>query len=105
MASLVKNGLPWLEKGDIILYTIEGWGHKWPKIGEAGIDATDLIWNFLKVQNRTIQTSIEKNDKHFLPAAFKLYQNYPNPFNPLTRIKYRLTRSDHIMLKIYNLAG
>jgi len=39
------------------------------------------------------------------PPGFTLYQNYPNPFNPTTTIKYKLTRANTIVLKIFNLAG
>jgi hypothetical protein len=45
--------------GDIILYTIEGWGHEWPQ-DEAGIEATDVIWDFLEQQRRVIDT--DSND-------------------------------------------
>ena len=91
--------------GDIELYTIEGWEHKWPHLQDAGIEATDYIWDFLKLQNRIVITNMEEKYPHSVPNNFKLYQNYPNPFNPSTRIKYELTESSHIALKIYNLAG
>ena len=39
------------------------------------------------------------------PKGFSLYQNYPNPFNPSTTIHFSLQKSEHITLKIYNLAG
>ena len=91
--------------GDIILYTIENWGHKWPTIDSAGINATAVIWDFLKLHHRSIETNVKENDTQSMPKSFILYQNYPNPFNPSTRIKYQLTKSSHIALKIYNLTG
>ncbi|MBN1351285.1 T9SS type A sorting domain-containing protein [candidate division KSB1 bacterium] len=92
-------------KSDIILYTIEGWGHSWPRSGDPGIDATDVMWDFLKVHTRIVVTNIEDDEIHSVPENFKLYQNYPNPFNPSTRIAYSLAKSNHVTLKIYNLAG
>lgn len=40
-----------------------------------------------------------------IPTAFELAQNYPNPFNSTTIIRYRLTRSDFITLKVFDLRG
>ena len=39
------------------------------------------------------------------PRQFSLGQNFPNPFNPSTQIVFSLTRSDHIRLDVYNVAG
>jgi hypothetical protein len=46
---------------------------------------------------------VVQNDK--LPSSFQLAQNYPNPFNPTTNIRFDLTRSDHVSLKVYNITG
>jgi hypothetical protein len=91
--------------GDIVLYTIEDWGHGWPRANTAGIEATDVIWDFLKLHSRSGVTHVETEDIHSSPMNFTLYQNYPNPFNPSTRIKYQSATSGHVVLTIYNLAG
>ena len=92
-------------KSDIILYTIEGWGHSWPRTVDPGINATDVMWDFLKEQVRETSPNVNVGDTRSTPENFKLYQNYPNPFNPSTMISYRLDKSSHLSLKIYNLAG
>ncbi len=92
-------------ESDVILYTIEDWGHKWPRQDEPGIVATDVMWDFLKVHKRSINTDVKEKDMLSVAMNFKVYQNYPNPFNPFTTIKYKIDRSDHITLTIYNLAG
>ena len=38
--------------GDIELYTIQAGKHKWPKITTVGISATNVFWDFLKVQHK-----------------------------------------------------
>ncbi len=39
------------------------------------------------------------------PMSFNLEQNYPNPFNGSTTIKYQLSRSASVTLKVYDLLG
>ena len=40
-----------------------------------------------------------------IPEKFRLYQNYPNPFNPVSKIKYELSKSSNVKLKVYDLLG
>ena len=40
-----------------------------------------------------------------LPASYVLHQNAPNPFNSSTMIRYRLLKSQHVSLVIYDVLG
>ena len=50
-------------------------------------------------------TGVEDPPRRELPTEISLSQNYPNPFNPTTTIKYQITVSSHVSLKIYNILG
>jgi hypothetical protein len=38
-------------------------------------------------------------------GSYKLLQNYPNPFNPATTIKYQLSMTNFVTLKVYDILG
>ncbi len=45
-----------------------------------------------------------KNDQE-IPNSFYLSQNYPNPLNPSTKIKYSITQSSNVIIKIFDILG
>jgi endo-1,4-beta-xylanase len=47
---------------------------------------------------------VEKTDTQ-LPSKYALEQNYPNPFNPTTNIRYSITKTSPVTLKIYDILG
>jgi hypothetical protein len=40
-----------------------------------------------------------------IPKKFSLEQNYPNPFNPTTQIKFDISKTLNVTLKIYDILG
>ncbi len=50
-------------------------------------------------------SGVEDEIQSSLPKDFELLQNHPNPFNAATAIRYRLSRSAHVMLDVYNILG
>ncbi len=40
-----------------------------------------------------------------IPTDFSLGQNYPNPFNPTTQIKYDISKTQNVSIKIFDLLG
>ncbi len=47
----------------------------------------------------------EEKDRIGIPGEFSLSQNYPNPFNPQTIIRYELSKTSRVALRIYNTLG
>jgi hypothetical protein len=40
-----------------------------------------------------------------IPKEITLYQNYPNPFNPTTKIRYEISKTTFVSLKIIDILG
>jgi len=40
-----------------------------------------------------------------IPVSYKLNQNYPNPFNARSKIKYQISKSSDIKIKIFDIVG
>ena len=53
----------------------------------------------------TFEYSNEIEAEVSVPEKFELSQNHPNPFNPSTSIKYPITASNPVSLKIYDVLG
>jgi predicted alpha/beta superfamily hydrolase len=50
-------------------------------------------------------TGVKDKGMNVLPEKFELYQNYPNPFNPKTGVRFQVTGSRFVSLKIYDVLG
>ncbi|MBE2255489.1 MAG: T9SS type A sorting domain-containing protein [Ignavibacteria bacterium] len=49
-------------------------------------------------------SKIEANYSN-IPDYINLEQNFPNPFNPVTKIKFKISKSGDYLLEIFNLQG
>ena len=53
----------------------------------------------------TVQEPAIVGNESTIPLKYELCQNYPNPFNPSTNIKFAVSKSGFVSLKIYNVLG
>ncbi len=64
------------------------------------------IWNFAdELLVRVMQNPNSIRNPALAASDFELKGNYPNPFNPSTVIRYRLSHTTRVTLKIYNSLG
>ncbi len=97
--SSTDNGTSWVNINAGLADTV---------IHSLAIDSSSFVYagSSTGLVYRSIQpiTSIKpvKNGPY---SSFLLEQNYPNPFNPATVITYRVSRSSHVELIIYDLVG
>ena len=67
-----------------------------------GADKSPILLKSVSLNN--VNTGIRDN-RETQPAKFGLLRNYPNPFNPSTRICFEVSKSGHIILKMFNILG
>ncbi len=59
-----------------------------------------VIYSNMNKLKMTSDSSVLKTDKSYI-----LTQNYPNPFNPVTVIRYSLSESGFVSVKVFDLTG
>ncbi|MCL6097418.1 MAG: T9SS type A sorting domain-containing protein [Bacteroidetes bacterium] len=50
-------------------------------------------------------TTAVNYDESTIPAGYLLSQNFPNPFNPTTTIKFSISKSQFVSIKVYDILG
>lgn len=63
-----------------------------------------FLYNSLWYYDLSQMTNVSELNNS-IPNRFILQQNYPNPFNQSTKITYSVSKSDHVILKIYDVLG
>jgi endo-1,4-beta-xylanase len=61
-----------------------------------------LLW--LAQYVKANPTAVEKIASG-IPSSYQLEQNFPNPFNPATTIRYSISQTSKVTLKVFDLLG
>lgn len=77
------------------------WGSNWEQNVQSDTSCDTYICNFRNFPPLAIKSLPSEE----IPKSFYLYQNYPNPFNFMTKIKFDLSQSGLVTLKVYNTLG
>jgi hypothetical protein len=72
---------------------------------EVGDQGADVAGEFVIVVAFPCDLSGAEEDERAPAARFSLAQNTPNPFNPTTVVRFSIPHEDHVLLRIYDLAG
>lgn len=82
------------DKEDEVLYT-QGYSYQNPNDDRMPLIVLDQKYTPVSVEKIAFE----------LPAEFFLAQNYPNPFNPTTQIKFGITKTSNVELKVFDILG
>ena len=101
---------------DLGVYFSEDAGASWQVFTDGLPDAIIAMDLSVSPVNRAVRVAKHGNgvyerklelvaDPTFQPGDFQLEQNFPNPFNPFTTIRYRLKKTQHVRVKIFDTLG
>ena len=104
--SFFKSSYSFIDSSDNIssrLFDIDK-DNKMNIIGDFGFgvpgDMTDHLVDYEQQGTIGIQTTGNK-----IPTELKLYQNFPNPFNGNSKIKFQVSKSAIISIKVFDIRG
>ncbi len=67
-----------------------------------GLDTLSTTAFLVKIRRTTVGINQLSS---LVPEKFNLYNNYPNPFNPKTIIKFDISKTQIVKLKVFDLLG
>jgi hypothetical protein len=85
---------------DVPGYTLAGSAQTSPSYDVSG----NAIGGTVSLSLGSLTTSVQTVTK-VLPTTYSIEQNYPNPFNPSTTIRYTLSVSGMVSVRVYNILG
>jgi hypothetical protein len=102
-----------IDNNGVVLWTLDLGEYEYdscPAIGSdgtlyIGLHISSLFQHHEKnlIAIRDTVTSVPTIDPKEL--SYSLEQNYPNPFNPTTHIRYTISQSGRVFLKVYDILG
>jgi hypothetical protein len=73
---------------------------------EFSCGSTHLVYALIDgVEHGEKITNLEKSENITPTSGYKISQNYPNPFNPSTKIKYAVSNTQKVVIKIFDILG
>jgi len=60
---------------------------------------------FLTQMYRPDSLTFINESNNSIPGSIIIHQNYPNPFNPSTNVKFRISESAKVSVKVYDMLG
>jgi hypothetical protein len=75
-----------------------------PIVGTSVQGNTQVISGFL-ADTLFSSVLVAVNEEKGLPTSFALSQNYPNPFNPSTTVRFDVSQTSFVTVKVYDILG
>lgn len=98
----IHSILSWIASGDTFQTTDSYYAEG---VGEVLNDGWEEWSGGFRWELIEYNVGVDEKKTRAATPRFSLQQNYPNPFGSVTTISYLLPNSEHVSIKVYNVAG